>query len=109
MLQTRVDSSQDGEEIPRLLRALRKKSLVNRSSRENTINSEKNAMPPLESRYRRLPYHPNNRNQTNRGQQKGEYAKTNLTKRWLKEYKKKQVSLKLNYKFIRWNVLGKLL
>ena len=94
MLQTRVGSSQADEEIPRLLKVLRKKSLVNGSSRENT--TEKNAMPPHESRYRRWSYHPNSRNQTSRGQQKGEYAKTNLPRRWLKEYEKKQVSLKLN-------------
>jgi len=93
MLQTRVGSSQADEEIPRLLKVLRKKSLVNGSSRENT--TEKNAMPPHESRYRRWSYHPNSRNQTSRGQQKGEYAKTNLPRRWLKEYEKKQEEIRM--------------
>ena len=101
MLQTRVGSSQADEEIPRLLKVLRKKSLVNGSSRENTTISEKNAMPPHESRCRRWSYHPKSRNQTSRGQQKAEYAKTNLPRRWFKEYEKKQVSLKLNSNFIR--------
>ncbi|XP_067022612.1 cyclic nucleotide-binding domain-containing protein 2-like isoform X3 [Acropora muricata] len=95
MLQTRVGSSQADEEIPRLLKVLRKKSLVNGSSRENTTISEKNAMPPHESRCRRWSYHPKSRNQTSRGQQKAEYAKTNLPRRWFKEYEKKQEEIRM--------------
>lgn len=97
MLQSGAGFSSSSEQISKLLKRLRNKSVVTEPSiaRRNTISIEKRATSSFENRDHRPSYNFSSTHQSNRGHHKDEPwdMKTNLPKRWLKEYEKKQVDL----------------
>lgn len=102
MLQSGAGFSSSSEQISKLLKRLRNKSVVTEPSiaRRNTISIEKRATSSFENRDHRPSYNFSSTHQSNRGHHKDEPwdMKTNLPKRWLKEYEKKQVNFELTLK-----------
>ena len=93
-MQRLTSPSESGDDITKLMKRLRNKSWATGSTRRSSLQTEKRAFSSFESRDRRSSYGAKCNAYQFGSHKAGHWdTRTNVPKRWLREYEKKQASI----------------